>query len=154
MTSVDEQAWARPHGVMRLGLPESVRHWGRYRSTAIAVNSDGRCGVLTYGDLDRIADQLARSLREQGAGSGAAVGLLVADKALFLAAVVGILRVGGAAVMLQPDATDTTLRLQLTDAGCAIVVTDRDRAMAQARVGEDCQVCLVAEASAWEGGEA
>lgn len=72
-------------------------------------------GSLTYAELDERADRVARALRAAGAGAGAFVPVLARDCRDLIAAVLGILRIGGVVVPLDLAAPSARLRLIITD---------------------------------------
>ncbi|HEX8903418.1 MAG TPA: condensation domain-containing protein, partial [Longimicrobiaceae bacterium] len=76
-------------GVARLFEAQAAR-----APEAVAVLSPA--GAITYGDLDRRADALARRLRALGVGPEIAVGLCMERSPELLVGVLGILKAGGA----------------------------------------------------------
>jgi amino acid adenylation domain-containing protein len=109
---------------------------------------------LTYRELDRAANRLARHLRRQGIGPDSAVGIHV-ERSLDLAVgVLGILKAGAAYVPLDPSYPLDRLAYMLEDAGVRVLVTqeplagmlpvadrrlvllDRDRASLEAESAE------------------
>ncbi|MCC7416299.1 MAG: amino acid adenylation domain-containing protein [Acidobacteria bacterium] len=89
---------------------------------APAVQGDD--GALTYGELDRRANQLAARLRARGVAAGMRVGLCLERSAALVVGVLGILKAGGAYVPLDPASPPERLRFVLADAGVRIVVTE------------------------------
>src|SRR5438128_12014992 len=67
-----------------------------------AVRMDGR--ALTYGELDRWTNQVARSLREAGVRRGDRVGIYVHKSFASVVSIFGILKAGGAYVPLDANA--------------------------------------------------
>ena len=78
---------------------------------------------LTYGELDRRANQLASFLRRLGVGAEARVGVCLERSAEMVVAVLGVLKAGGAYVPLDPSFPRERLALMLADAGVAVVLT-------------------------------
>lgn len=72
----------------------------RPSATAVAV---GRAS-LSYGELERLANRLARHLRARGVGRGALVAILLPRSVSAYVAVLAVLKAGGAYVALDPDA--------------------------------------------------
>src|SRR5690242_2943152 len=68
---------------------------------AIAVISDDR--YLTYKDLNRRANQLARYLRKMGVGPEVRVGIAMERRIELIVAILGILKAGGAYLPLDPS---------------------------------------------------
>jgi amino acid adenylation domain-containing protein len=79
--------------------------------------------ILTYAELDARANQLARALRERGAGPDVLVGLCV-DRSLELpVAMLGVLKAGAAFVPLDPAYPKERLSYMLEDIGTRILLT-------------------------------
>jgi amino acid adenylation domain-containing protein len=79
---------------------------------------------LSYAQLNRAANQLARRLRELGAGPGATVAICMERTTALLQAVLGILKAGAAYLPLNHDHPPARLAHQLTDAGATVIVTE------------------------------
>ncbi len=77
----------------------------------------------TYEELNRAANQLARHLRNLGAGPEVLVGICVERSIDLLTGVYGILKAGAAYVPLDPAYPADRLALMVEDARCAILVT-------------------------------
>lgn len=88
---------------------------------AVAVTCDGE--HMTYGELNRRANQLARHLRAWGVGHGALVGILVERSAVMLVGLLGILKAGGAYVPMDPAYPQERLAFMLEDAGVKVLIT-------------------------------
>ncbi|MBV8318682.1 MAG: amino acid adenylation domain-containing protein, partial [Planctomycetaceae bacterium] len=88
---------------------------------AEALVSDGHS--LTYGALNRRANQLAHHLRDLGVGPEMRVGLLMADPLAQIVGVLAVLKAGGAYVPLDPAAPKHRLAFQLDDAEVAVLLT-------------------------------
>jgi amino acid adenylation domain-containing protein/FkbM family methyltransferase len=80
---------------------------------------------LSYGELDRRANQLARHLRGLGVGPGVLVGLLVERSLDMMIALLGILKAGGAYVPLDPAFPQSRLAYMVEDSGMLVLVTHR-----------------------------
>ena len=78
---------------------------------------------LSYGELNHRANQLARYMREQGAGAGAIVGLCLERDLDMVVAVVAALKAGCAYLPLDPTYPEVRLRYMVEDAKPAVVVT-------------------------------
>ncbi|HEX8907092.1 MAG TPA: amino acid adenylation domain-containing protein, partial [Longimicrobiaceae bacterium] len=88
---------------------------------AVAV-ADGD-QTLTYGQLDRRADRLARHLVRLGVGPEVRVGLCLERGVEMVVSFLAILKAGGACVPLDPGHPAERLRWMLADAGAAVLVT-------------------------------
>ncbi|HTE55678.1 MAG TPA: amino acid adenylation domain-containing protein [Kofleriaceae bacterium] len=104
------------------------------RPDAIAV----RCGEagapgraeLTYAELDRRSEAVARRLRRLGVGPETLVGLCVERSVDLPVGILAILKAGGAYVPLDPDYPRERLAWLVEDAGAPVVLTQlalRDR---------------------------
>ena len=80
---------------------------------------------LTYQELNRRANQLARTLREHGVGPDVLVAISVARSLEMAVGVLGILKAGGAYVPIDPAYPTERLVQILTDAQARVVVTQR-----------------------------
>jgi amino acid adenylation domain-containing protein len=85
------------------------------------------CGSerLTYGELNRRANRVARGLAEQGVGADSVVALLSERGLDFLTAVLAIFKTGGAYLPLDPRHPPARLRQVLTQSGAPYVVASR-----------------------------
>jgi len=90
-------------------------------ATALRLGDD----ELSYGELDRRANRLARHLAELGVGRGALVGLCLERSFELVVATVAILKAGAAYVPLDPDSPVERLRLMLEDTAAPVVITRR-----------------------------
>jgi amino acid adenylation domain-containing protein len=85
---------------------------------------------LTYSDVNRRANRLARRLRELGVGPEGRVGLCVERSAALIVGIVGILKAGGAYVPLDPTYPAERLAYMMADAGIEVLVTQSHVRMA------------------------
>jgi amino acid adenylation domain-containing protein len=102
-------------------LHELIAAQTRAAPSKIAVT--GPDGDLTYGELERRAEQVAARLAELGARPDRPVGLLVPRSAAMIAGMLGILRAGGAYLPLDPEYPETRVGALLSAAGAVAVVT-------------------------------
>jgi amino acid adenylation domain-containing protein len=93
------------------------------RPDAIAVAWEG--GTMSYGELDRRSDAIARQLRRLGVATDARVGIVVERSPEMVAALLGILKAGGGYLPLDPSYPGERLALMLADAAPAAVVGAR-----------------------------
>ena len=103
------------------------------RPEAPAVVWDG--GALTYGELDRQAGRIARRLRRLGVGRESRVALYLERSAEMVAAVLGVLKAGGAYLPIDLSYPRERLELLLEDAApVAVVGTTRSLASLPGKV--------------------
>ncbi|MBF8189755.1 amino acid adenylation domain-containing protein [Nonomuraea sp. K274] len=145
-----------------------VREWGR--GPAVAVPSEPAhelihrqalrdprriavvCGSqrLDYRTLDGRAAQLARHLRELGAGHESRVAICLGRSPEMIVAMLGVLKAGAAYVPLDPRHPPERLAALAADAGARLVVTEESLAPAfTARSFE--KVCVDRDAAAISG---
>jgi acyl-CoA synthetase (AMP-forming)/AMP-acid ligase II len=94
------------------------------------VASDG-C-LLTYRELDRASNKMARALLRLGVAPGDRVGILAPKSAAAVIGLYGALKAGACYVPLDPKAPTGRLRHILRDSGAAVIVADEARASAAA----------------------
>ncbi len=81
---------------------------------------------LTYGQLDRRANRLARRLRRAGVGPEVVVGICLERSLDLVVAILGVLQAGGAYLPLDPAYPAQRLAYLLADAGAPVIVTGRE----------------------------
>jgi amino acid adenylation domain-containing protein len=80
--------------------------------------------TLSYGDLNRRANQLAHHLRKSGVGPEVMVGICL-DRSLDLpVGLLGILKAGGAYLPLDPAYPEDRLSFMLKDSGTSVLLTE------------------------------
>ena len=89
---------------------------------AIAV-AFGEEEQLTYGELNRRANQLAHYLQKLGVGPETLVGLCVDRSPEMVIGLLGVLKAGGAYLPLDPTYPQERLAFMLEDAGISIILT-------------------------------
>src|SRR5690348_10879527 len=102
-------------------LSELLEEQTRKMPEAVALVSED--GQLTYGELNRRANQLAHYLRNRGVRAETRVGICVERGLQMIVALVGILKAGGAYVPLDGNYPEERLRYMLEDAEAAAVLT-------------------------------
>jgi amino acid adenylation domain-containing protein len=90
-----------------------------------AVASDG-C-MLTYQELDRLSNKVARALLRLGVAPGDRVGILAPKSAAAVLGVYGALKAGACYVPLDPKAPAGRLSHIVQDSGAAVIVADEAR---------------------------
>ncbi|WP_438040318.1 amino acid adenylation domain-containing protein [Sorangium sp. So ce128] len=91
------------------------------RPDALAVACEET--ALTYGELDRKTNQLARRLRALGVGPEDRVVLCIERSAEMVLALLGVLKAGAAYVPVDPKFPRDRLRAVVEDSGARVVVT-------------------------------
>jgi amino acid adenylation domain-containing protein len=79
--------------------------------------------TLTYRDLDRLTNQIARALRQRGVGTETPVGVCLPRSADFAVACLAVVKAGGQYVPLDAGYARERLDGMLTDAGIAHTIT-------------------------------
>jgi amino acid adenylation domain-containing protein len=94
------------------------------RPDAVAV----ACGDhrLTYRELDEQSNQLAWRLRDSGVGPESVVGILLGRGVPVLVAMLGVLKAGGAYLVLDAEYPDERLAFLVADSGMRVVLTDEE----------------------------
>ena len=80
-------------------------------------------GRLTYGELDRRANDLALLLVERGLQPGTPVGLFVERSLEMVVGILGILKAGGAYVPLAPEYPHERIDFVIQETGAPLIVT-------------------------------
>ncbi|MET8542593.1 amino acid adenylation domain-containing protein [Kitasatospora sp. NPDC004799] len=109
-----------------LCVHELVEERARLTPDAVAV----RCGTerLTYRELDRRANRLARHLRARGARPERLVGVCLPRSAELVVGLLAVLKSGAAYLPLDPDLPARRLAFMLADAEVPLLLTRRDLA--------------------------
>lgn len=103
---------------------EAVGHWARVTPDAVALSWHGE--HVTYRELVRRADRLARALRTAGVAADDAVGVLATGTPGDVIALLAVLKSGGRYIALDPRAPRDRQRAVLDAAGAALLLTDGD----------------------------
>jgi amino acid adenylation domain-containing protein len=101
-------------------VPERVARQSAARPHAVAVVAGGE--ALSYGELDRRSDQLARRLRAAGAGPESRVALVLERSAEVPISILAVWKAGAAYVPLDAASPAERLALLLADAAPAVMV--------------------------------
>ena len=109
---------------MQFGLIEAIRHWGKYRGTKAAFISNGQ--ATTYRDLFLRAEQVAQAIGDFGAEGRVAVAAL--HKAGFVVMLLGVMRAGNPAVVLNTHLGDEALSVTISDTMPDVLLQDSDLA--------------------------
>ncbi|MGB5874534.1 MAG: amino acid adenylation domain-containing protein, partial [Bacteroidota bacterium] len=83
---------------------------------------------LTYDELNKKANQLARFLRRQGVGSESRVGVCVERTPTMIVALIGVMKSGAAYLPLDPATSPHRMEYMLEDSGVEFLVTQQSLA--------------------------
>jgi len=79
--------------------------------------------VVTYGEMERQSNRVARLLRELGVRRGDRVAVLIENSSAYISAYYGILKCGGITVAMYTTTTAKTLAYILNDCAVRVLVT-------------------------------
>lgn len=96
-----------------MSLKDLVINSAEHMPEALAVK--GPDGSISYGELDRVANRIARALAELGVRAGDRVGIWLDKSVRAVAAMQGVLRLGAAYVPLDPVAPPSRIRTIMQD---------------------------------------
>ncbi|MEM9385010.1 MAG: amino acid adenylation domain-containing protein [Pseudomonadota bacterium] len=104
----------------------------RFAAT-LTDNPDAPCVVDEFAmrsraDLDRMASHVATTLRDEGLGSEARIGICLPRSALVVAATLGVWRVGGTAVPLEPELPQLALATRVREGRLAALLVAKGTA--------------------------
>ncbi|XTZ13627.1 amino acid adenylation domain-containing protein [Micromonospora echinospora] len=94
------------------------------RPNAVALRWAG--GTMTYHELNERANRIAVDLSERGVGPETVVGVGIRRGPIMVAAVLGVLKAGGAYLPLEPSSPGERVAGMLADTGAAIVLSTAD----------------------------
>jgi amino acid adenylation domain-containing protein len=104
-----------------LCLHELFEAHARRTPETVAVVCEGE--EISYGELNRRADKLARFLRQNGVATEQPVGLLMERSVDMIVGQLGVLKAGGAYLPLDPDYPHDRLAFMVQDAAVSILLT-------------------------------
>ena len=103
---------------------------------------------LTYAQLNRRANEVARRLRASGVGPGVVAGICIERSIEMVVGLMGIVKAGGAYLPLDPTYPPERLSFMLKDARAKIVLT-QERLVEQ--LGHQLQTEVICIDSQWQG---
>ncbi|MDP1513423.1 amino acid adenylation domain-containing protein, partial [Paenibacillus ottowii] len=106
-----------------LSLSERFEEQAKNHPERIAVVSGDM--VLTYAELNKQSNQLARVLRAKGVEADQPVGVLLERSADMLVSILGVLKAGGAYVPMDTMYPQERIDYMLQDSGAKVVITSR-----------------------------
>lgn len=98
-----------------------VSEWAKRTPEKLAVVSD--TGELTYGELDRRSEQVARRLIASGVQPESLVAVFMERSVAMVTALLGILKSGAAYVPLDPAQPKERLNFMIDDCGARVLIT-------------------------------
>ena len=128
LLSDPEQVWLTQWNQTQVAYPDEAclhalfEHQARLYPDGLAVESDDE--QLTYGELNRQANQIARRLQAMGVQTDMPVGVCLNRSAKLVAVLLGILKAGGGYVPLDPGYPKERLGFMLTDCRTPVLVTE------------------------------
>ncbi len=90
-------------------------------SNSVAVMYEDK--HLTYRELNEKANQLARILRDKGAGPESIVGIMAERSLEMIVGILGILKAGGAYLPIDPEYPQERIEYMLEDSGAQLLLT-------------------------------
>ena len=114
-----ETAFPRAHCIHEL-----FEEQARSNPNAVAVVFDDR--GMTYGELNRKANQLARYLRQQGVGPDVIVGLATERSLEMIVGLLAILKAGGAYMPLDPSYPHERLLFMIEQANVKLILAQQE----------------------------
>jgi amino acid adenylation domain-containing protein len=103
-------------------LPELLAEQAARSPDAVAVISGGE--ALTYGELDRRSNRLARRLRALGIVPESRVAICLERSPALMVGLIGVLKAGGAYLPIDPETPRGRVAALLESAGVELVVTE------------------------------
>jgi amino acid adenylation domain-containing protein len=91
---------------------------------------------LTYAELDRLSNQVARALLAQGVSPGDRVGIFAPKSAASVVAQFGVLKAGACYVPLDPKSPASRLAVIMADSGIAVALADQATAQQAAAMAD------------------
>jgi amino acid adenylation domain-containing protein len=104
-------------------IPKRIADQAERNSSRIAVQSDS--GQLTYGELERRANQLAHQLLRSLSGPEPLVGICLERSPEFIIAALAIMKCGGAYLPMEAADPVERLRFMVQDARALLVITNQ-----------------------------
>jgi amino acid adenylation domain-containing protein len=123
LESMDWNNTVVAYPTMSLCLHQLIEQQARRTPDRVALRFEQHS--LTYAELDRRADRLARHLSSLGAGPDVLVGLFVERSLEMVVGILGALKAGAAYVPMDTSYPQERLGFMLSDASLALVLTQR-----------------------------
>ena len=98
-----------------------VESWAKKTPDALAVCFENQS--LTYHELDRLAEKLAKNLRNMGVGTGTLVGISTERSLNMVVGIIGVMKSGAAYVPLDPTYPTERLAYMIEDSQISVLLT-------------------------------
>lgn len=134
------RATRRPEGAPELGRSVCELFSAQARRSPDAVAVRFRDVELSYGELDRRSNQLARWLVRQGVIPGAIVGIAAHRSLSMVVGMLGILKAGAAYVPIDPSYPRERIAYMIRNSGAGIVLASGEAELPDALELEDTRV--------------
>jgi amino acid adenylation domain-containing protein len=118
-------------------LPQRIAAIAAARPEAVALRAS--CGALSYGELDRLADRLAGYLARSGVRAESIVAVCMPRSFEQIAALLAVMKAGGAFLPLDPSWPTDRLHRLIDDAEAVLLIADEEQAQ---RLASDRRPCL------------
>ncbi|MVO98199.1 non-ribosomal peptide synthetase [Paenibacillus lutrae] len=134
--------------------PRCLHECFKERAEAVPGLPAVSCGSesMTYRELDRRTDALARTLRAKGVGRGSVVGIMAERSIPMLTAMLAVMKAGGAYMPVDPHYPEERILYMLEDSGAKLVLADGARSGAAAVLPASSQVLDIADETLFFGG--
>jgi non-ribosomal peptide synthetase component F len=124
VTQVNDSAFALPNTSPTLTMLFEEQVKGN--AEKIALSMGDQC--LTYDELNRRANQLARQLLSLGAKQGDLIGVCLERSPLLIVALLGVQKIGAAYVPIDPDYPSHRVAYMIEDSRARILIADGNNA--------------------------
>ncbi|NIM11547.1 MAG: amino acid adenylation domain-containing protein [Candidatus Aminicenantes bacterium] len=109
--------------------PEKIALVGSWQGVALVHPANkgeitGETGQLTYGELNKRSNQVARLLYEKGVEPDTAVGIMVERSIEMIVGILAILKAGAAYLPIDPDYPEERIRYMLEDSNAKVLVSE------------------------------
>lgn len=104
-------------------LDKRIGTRGEYAAAIRWSTEDGRCGMLTYGDLSRQVNRAANALRRMGVSRGDVIGLCMPMTPEIAIAFFAIIKIGSIVLPLFSGFGADAIASRLSDAGATALIT-------------------------------
>src|SRR5579859_1995433 len=129
---------------------QSVEKYPANTALELQRNS-GEVESLTYAELRRMGESVGRWLRESGMSEGVRCAIMAQNSPVWVAAYLGIMSAGAAAVPLDTAFNAHQVNKLLWDSGCAIIFTDSEHLAVVEKAVEETLVRIVMIDGSGEG---